>query len=230
MKVAVLLSGCGVYDGSEIQESVFTLLALSKNNIDYVCVASDKKKHHIINHTDGEEMKEERNMLIESSRISRGEVVSIDKLDVGNISALVIPGGFGVAKNFSDWAFKDVACTVDNDIETLILHFLNNKKPIVSLCISPVIVAKVFNSFFNQSLNLTLGSKNEDSDYDIIELHSNLYKLGVATHDKNLDEICFDSNFNVISAPCYMLKGNPNQIYLNVQKAIDKLANLLNRN
>ena len=94
MKTAVLLSGCGVYDGTEIQESVFTLLALSQNNLDFICTAPNVKQHHVINHANGEEINEARNVFVESARIARGEIISLAELNKNNISSLVIPGGF----------------------------------------------------------------------------------------------------------------------------------------
>ena len=120
MKVAVLLSGCGVYDGSEIHESVFSLLALAQNNLEYLCIAPDINHHHIINHTTAEEKNEERNVLIESSRISRCKIISISELDLNEISSLVIPGGFGVVKNLSNWAFKGVDVDILTEVKSLI--------------------------------------------------------------------------------------------------------------
>ena len=135
MKTAVLLSGCGVYDGVEIQESVFAILALSQNNIDYICTAPNINQYHVINHLNGDEINEKRNVLVESSRIARGNIISISKLDKNDISSLLIPGGFGAAKNLSDWAFTGPNGTVMKEVKDLILHCIENKKPIVSLCI-----------------------------------------------------------------------------------------------
>ena len=99
MKTAVLFSGCGVYDGVEIQESVFSILALSQNNLDYICTAPNVNQYHVINHLNGDEINEKRNVLVESSRIARGNIISISKLDKNDISSPLIPGGFGAAKN-----------------------------------------------------------------------------------------------------------------------------------
>ena len=106
MKTVVLLSGCGVYDGSEIHESVFSLLALDQNNLDYICVAPNIKQHHVLNHANGEELKEERNVFFESARIARGAICSLSDLTYNEISSLVIPGVFGSSINLSECAFK----------------------------------------------------------------------------------------------------------------------------
>ena len=98
MKTAVLLSGCGVYDGSEIHESVLALLALAQNKLDYICAAPNINQHHVLNHTTGEVLNETRNVMVESARIARGEIVALEELDKESISSLVLPGGFGAAK------------------------------------------------------------------------------------------------------------------------------------
>ena len=112
MCTAVLLSGCGVYDGSEIHESVLTLLSLEENNIKYLCVAPNIEQKHVINHMNGEEKSDKRNVLEESARIARGKITSLDELDYNQISSLVITGGFGAAKNLSSWAFEGENSTV----------------------------------------------------------------------------------------------------------------------
>ncbi|EPN20295.1 isoprenoid biosynthesis protein with amidotransferase-like domain, partial [Pseudomonas syringae pv. actinidiae ICMP 19070] len=105
-KVAVILSGCGVYDGAEIHESVLTLLRLDQRGAQVQCFAPDIAQHHVINHLTGEEMPESRNVLIESARIARGEVKDIREANADDFDALIIPGGFGSAKNLSDLALQ----------------------------------------------------------------------------------------------------------------------------
>ena len=130
MKTAVLLSGCGVFDGSEIHESVLAFLSLSQNNLAFVCTAPETDHYHIINHLTGDETLEKRNVLVESSRLSRGEITPLSALNLNNVSSLVIPGGFGSAKNLSDWAFKGPNGDVLIEVKNLILHCIKNKKPI----------------------------------------------------------------------------------------------------
>ena len=142
MKIGVLLSGCGVYDGAEIHESVFTLLAIDEIDAEAVCISIDKPQHHVIDHTIGEEMNETRNMLKESARIARGNIKNITDVDPADIDALVIPGGFGSAKNFSDWAFNGPDGTILPEVKLMIVNLINIGKPIAALCVSPVLIAK----------------------------------------------------------------------------------------
>ena len=70
-KIAVVLSGSGVYDGSEIHEAVLSLLAIEKHGAQWHCFAPNINQHHVINHITGAEMDTTRNVLIESARIAR---------------------------------------------------------------------------------------------------------------------------------------------------------------
>ena len=226
MKVLVLLSGCGVYDGSEIHESVFAMLSLSQNNLEFICAAPDIKHHHVVNHLNGEDQKEERNVLSESARIARGDVCSLDDVDFSSVSSLVIPGGFGAAKNLSNWAFKGVDSLVLPAVKNLILHCFENKKPVVALCISPVVVVK---SLEGSSLSplVSVGSVNEKSEYDINEIHGFLSSLGAKTENRSINEVLYDEDLRLISAPCYMMEGTIDQIYRNTKMAIEKLKSVL---
>lgn len=122
-KVAVILSGCGVYDGAEIHESVITLLRLSQRGAQVQCFAPDIAQHHVVNHLTGEEMAESRNVLVESARIARGDVKDVRDAKVEDFDALVVPGGFGAAKNLSDFAFKGDQCEVQPDVLALAKAF-----------------------------------------------------------------------------------------------------------
>ena len=226
MKTAVLLSGCGVYDGTEIHESVLALLALSQNNLDFICTAPDLKQHHVINHISGKEINQERNILVESARISRGEISSLSDLDKINISSLVIPGGFGAAKNLSSWAFEGPDGNVLQEVKDLILHCIENKKPIVSLCISPTLIAKSLQDTVYHP-QLTLGSIKESSEYDISEIHDAISSIGAVSNNRSVKEICIDKELKIITAPCYMMNAKINEIYNNIKMAIDKLSELL---
>ena len=226
MKTAVLLSGCGVYDGVEIQESVFALLALSQNNLDYICTAPNINQYHVINHVNGDEINEKRNVLVESSRIARGDIISLSKLDKDNISSLLIPGGFGSAKNLSDWAFVGPKGSVIKEVKDLILHCIENKKPIVSLCISPTLIAKSLEKTIYKPI-LTLGSVNEISEYNISEINEVISSIGSRVQNKTIEEICVDENLKIISAPCYMMDAKVNEVYNNVKMAVDKLSTMI---
>ena len=142
MKIGVLLSGCGVYDGVEIQEAVLTMLAIEEKGAEVICISVDQPQYHVINHLNGEVMNEQRNMLIEAARIARGKIHEISTIAPADIDALVIPGGFGSAKNFTKWAFSGPEGEIDAKVKLLIVNMVNVGKPIAALCVSPVVVAK----------------------------------------------------------------------------------------
>ena len=143
-KVGVILSGCGVYDGSEIHEAVITLLALERAGALPVCMAPDMEQMHVVNHLTGEEMSgEKRNVLIEAARIARGDIHDIKKVQADELDALIMPGGFGAAKNLSDYAVKGADCDVNEDVARLIRSMHGAKKPIAAVCIAPVLVSSI---------------------------------------------------------------------------------------
>ncbi|MFW5909106.1 MAG: isoprenoid biosynthesis glyoxalase ElbB, partial [Desulfosalsimonas sp.] len=136
--VGVLLSGCGIYDGSEIHETVITLLALERNGASTVCMAPDIDQHHVVNHFTGQPTEESRSVLVESARIARGEITDIKHVRTADLDALIIPGGFGAAKNLSDFAIKGKDAEVHPEVRRLITEMADAKKPVGAICISPV--------------------------------------------------------------------------------------------
>ena len=226
MKIGVLLSGCGVYDGAEIQEAVLTLLAIEEMGAEAVCISIDKEQHHVINHTNGEETKEVRNMLVESARIARGAITSISEIDPADIDALVIPGGFGSAKNFTTWAFSGPEGTILPEVKLLIVNLINIGKPIVALCVSPVVLSKALEGSDINSL-MTIGSDKESSPYDIKGFSDGLEKLGVTTEMKTIKEIAIDRENKIITAPCYMMDASVLEIRENIRLALNALRELL---
>jgi enhancing lycopene biosynthesis protein 2 len=133
MKAAVILAGSGVYDGSEIHESVFTLLALQEYDVEYLVYATNKDQHHVINHLTGEEMEEKRNVLVESAKIARGAAFPVSELEVNQTDLLVIPGGFGAVKNLNQWALKGPYGEIDSEVSAVITAFIEAQKPICGL-------------------------------------------------------------------------------------------------
>ena len=163
---------------------------------------------------------------MESARIARGDIISLSKLNKNEISSLVIPGGFGAAKNLSNWAFKGTEGEVLTEVKDLILHCIENKKPIVSLCISPTLIAKSLEATAYHPI-LTLGTAFEKSEYNISEIHEAISLVGATAIDKSIKEICVDENLKIISAPCYMMDAKVDEIYANTKMAIDKLSDFL---
>ena len=153
MKFAVVLSGSGVYDGAEIHEATLTMLAIDKCGSSYQCFAPDINQHHVINHITGDEMDETRNVLVESARIARGNIKPLSEFKAIDFDALVLPGGFGVAKNLSTLAFDGANCSVNTDVERVVVETAKANKPIGALCIAPAVIVKIL-----QGAKVTIGT------------------------------------------------------------------------
>jgi enhancing lycopene biosynthesis protein 2 len=221
-KIGILLSGCGVYDGSEIQETVLAMLAIQEAGTEYFCISIDKNQHHVINHLDGTEMAESRNMMIESARIARGNVKNINEVEIRDFDALVIPGGFGNAKNLSSWAFDGPNGTILPEVKLLIVNCINAGRPIAALCVSPILIAKALEDS-DLHVELTLGNITDASPYNINDFHAGLQAAGAKTFEKNIDGIQIDEKLKIVSAPCYMMEANILEIRNNIKQAIDAL-------
>ncbi len=211
--IAVVLSGCGVFDGAEIHESVLTLLAIQRAGARYQCFAPDIDQYHVINHMTGEEMDEKRNVLIEASRIARGDIKPLSDYSPADFDALILPGGFGAAKNFSSFAFDGADCTVNRDMEIMLRNTLLADKPIGALCISPVILAKLF-----KDLKLTIGQ--DEGTASVIE------SLG-CTHEKtDHGQVVVDEESKIVTTPCYMLDANIAQIAEGAEACVNKVISM----
>lgn len=220
MKVGVLLSGCGVYDGAEIHESVLTLLAIEEAGAEAVCIGINRDQYHVINHMTGEEQDEQRNMMTEAARIARGDIKEISEVEPADLDMLVIPGGFGSAKNFTSWAFDGPDGDVLPAVKLLLVNMVNIGKPIVALCVSPVVVAK---SFQDSSIKpfMTIGSDQAESPYDIGGFTDGLEATGATTAMKTASEINVDETNKIITAPCYMMETNLTTLRKNIKDAIE---------
>lgn len=212
-KIAVVLSGNGVYDGAEIHESVLTMLAISRKGASYQCFAPDKDQAHVVNHFTGEEMPETRNVLVEAARIARGNIKSLSEYKASDYDALIFPGGFGVAKNLCTFAFDGVDCTVNEEVENVIRQTNAAGKPIGALCISPVMIAKVL-----AGAEVTIG-QDEGASAAIESFGSKHVKT---THG----EIVYDEKFNLVTTPCYMLDASIDQIAEGAGNVIAKILEL----
>lgn len=226
MKIGILLSGCGVYDGAEIQEAVLTMLAIKESGHDYKCISIDKPQHHVINHLTGEEMKESRNMLVEAARIARGDIQKISEVDPADVDALVIPGGFGSAKNFTKWAFAGPDGEILPEVKLFLVNLINVGKPICALCVSPVVLAKALEGSAVHA-NMTLGSDKEPSPYDISAFHEGIEKAGAKASVKTVREVLVDPKNKIVTAPCYMMDANIVEIRNNIKAAIAEMIMLV---
>ena len=225
MKFGILLSGCGVYDGAEIHEAAMAMLAIKELGHEYQCISINKDQHHVVNHLNGEEMDEKRNMMIEAARIARGDVKEISEISPADMDALVIPGGFGSAKNFSKWAFLGPEGEIMDEVKLLIVNMINVGKPICALCVSPVVVAKALEGS-DISAKMTLGSDQEASPYDISGFNAGIESVGAVAEMKTVREIQVDKANKIVTAPCYMMDADILEIRNNAKQAIEATIEL----
>jgi len=226
MKIGVIFSGSGVFDGTEIQEGVFTLLSIKKAGAEAVCFAPDINQHHVINHITGEEMNETRNVLVESARIARGEIKSLDAFDATLLDALILPGGFGAAKNLTKWAFSGPDGDINGQVKNAIVAMVKAGKPIAGLCMGPTVIAKALEGS-GITATLTVGSTDAPSPYEIDAISQGMEKTGATAVMKTVEEISVDLDHKIVTAPCYMMEADILQIRNNIQKAVDALVKLI---
>lgn len=198
-KFAVILCGCGTLDGSEIHESVMTLLAIDRNDCEYSIFAPDADQYHVVNHVTGKVMEEKRNMMVEAARIARGRIRPLAECHVEDFDALVFPGGNGSAKNLFTYAIDGKKCTVREDVARLIRSFHEQKKPIGALCIAPVMLAKVLGD-----ITITVG--NDEKTIDRVT------SFGTKHINTQQTEVISDKQNMVFTTPCYMLPARISDI------------------
>ena len=198
-RLAVVLSGCGVYDGAEIHEAVMTLLAIDRHGAEAQCLAPDIPQHHVINHLTGEESGETRNVLVEAARIARGKIKPLAGFKAGEYDAIVFPGGFGAAKNLCSLAFDGPGCAVDPSVEAAIRAMAQAGKPIGALCISPALIARVLDG-----VTVTIGND--------VETAGAIQAMGGTHQQAGHGEVVIDRARKVATTPCYMLDATISQI------------------
>lgn len=213
-KFAVVLSGSGVYDGAEIHESVLTMLAIVKAGAVYQVFAPDVSQHHVVNHITGEEMPETRNVLVESARIARGNIKPLSEYDPEEFDALILPGGYGVAKNLCTFAFDGTDCKVNSEVEKAIKDTNNLEKPIGALCIAPVLISKLLGD-----VEVTIGQDAAAAKA--------ITSMGSKHVNTNHAEVIVDRQNNIFSTPCYMLDASIVQIELGAINIVEAMLDAM---
>lgn len=215
-KFAVVLSGCGVFDGAEIHEAILTMLAIKKLGADYKIFAPDIDQHHVINHYTGKEMKEKerRNVLVESARIARGNIQPLDEFEEKDFDALIFPGGFGAAKNLSNVAFKGADAEVDEEVERAVKDMLTVKKPIGALCISPAVIAKIIGD-----VKVTIGQDEETAQA--------IEKMGGTHVTTDHGDVVVDDEKLIFTTPCYMLDAEITDIWDGAYNIVDAMIKFM---
>lgn len=215
-KVAIILSGCGVQDGSEIHESVLTLLALVKSGATPLFYAPSIEQAKVANHLTGEESDERRSVLIESARIARGAAKDLAELEISDADAIVFPGGYGAALNLCSFGKDGAGCSVDPQVSRVVKEFHAAGKPSGFICIAPAIAAAVLGK---NNVELTIGTDESTA--------SELKKMGAAHVAKAVDEIHIDSKNKVVSTPAYMLAKNIAEAQSGIEKLVSALLEMI---
>lgn len=214
-KVGVLLCGCGVFDGSEIHEAVLTLLFLDRAGADIVCMAPNADQMHVIDHTNQSAADEKRNVLTESARIARGNIVDLKTITAKQLDALIIPGGFGAAKNLSNFAVKGPDATVHPQVQRILDEMIAAKKPIGALCIAPATVAKALSKHKPQ---VTIGTD--------VGTAAAIETMGCKHVSCKVNEIHVDTQNRIVTTPAYMLGPGIKDVAVGIEKLVKKVIEL----
>lgn len=218
-KVGVVLAGCGVFDGSEIHEAVITLLALDRAGVETLCMAPDVDQMHVVNHLTGDVAEgETRNVLVEAARIARGTISDIKTVSASDIDALILPGGFGAAKNLCDFAVKGPDCDVQPDVAKLVREVVASKKPLAAVCIAPALISKVLGDD-KLAHKLTIGTDEGTAEA--------LETMGSEHVKCPVNEFVVDKENKIVSTPAYMLAGSIGEAAEGIEKTVKALVELI---
>ncbi len=212
-KVGVILHGCGHQDGTEIHEAVITLLCLEQANLSPFCVSIDKPQTRVQDHLKQRALSENRNILIESARIARGKVKTIQEVSADELDGIIIPGGFGAVLNLSNYFEKGIEMSVDLELEKLLKYIHKKNKPIGAICIAPVILAKVFGGLHPL---LTIGTDKETA--------AKIESLGAIHKNCSADDCVVDEKNRFLTTPAYMLATSIKELYSGIGKLVNRFA------
>lgn len=215
-KIGVLLAGCGVYDGSEIHEAVLTMLFLDRADADIICMAPNMEQYHVIDHLSGTETSEKRNVLVESARIARGEIKDLKDVQASDMDAIIIPGGFGAAKNLSDFAINNIQARVHPEVQRIITDMINSHKPVGAICIAPATLTK---AIADKHPEVTIG--NDQGTAELIE------KMGGKHVTCAVDQIHIDRDKKIVTTPAYMIGPSIKDVAVGIEKLVTEVLALI---
>ena len=213
-RIGVLLSGCGVFDGSEIHEAVVTLLALDRAGAQIVCMAPNME-FDVVNHLTQKPSGEKRNVLVESARIARGNIKDLKDVKAADLDGLILPGGFGAAKNLSDFAVKGPDATVHPEVQRIVNEILDAGKPLGAICIAPATVAKAAAA---RNPEVTIGT--DAGTAKAIE------SMGATHKSCAVEMIHLDKSNKIVSTPAYMLGPGIKDVASGIEKLVDQVVKL----
>jgi enhancing lycopene biosynthesis protein 2 len=215
-KIGVVLSGCGVYDGSEIHEAVFTLLAVDRQGCEAICMAPDIDVP-VINHLTKQETGENRNVLLESARIARGKIRDIKGVAAAELDAIIFPGGFGAAKNLCNFAIMGAAATVNPEVARLLKEMASAKKPIGAVCIAPALIAAVLGKDYSPTL--TIGNDPGTA--------AEIDKTGAKHQACPATGLVVDLENKLVTSPAYMLADRISEVYEGIDNCVMEVVKLI---
>ncbi len=215
-KVGVLLSGCGVFDGAEIHEAVLTMLFLDQQGVEIVCMAPDINQAHVVNHITQQEVNETRNVLVEAARIARGEIKNLADVTADQIDALILPGGFGAAKNLSEFAFKGPGGNVNDQTKRILEEMIDAGKVIGALCIAPATVGMALKE---KAPKMTVGKEEG--------VIGALASIGVSHQLCGVNEIAVDEVNKIVTSPAYMLGPGIKDVAVGIEKLVKQVISMI---
>ena len=215
--IGVLLAGCGVYDGAEIHEATLTLYFLDREGVNIINIAPDIDLMHVINHATSNVSEEKRNVLAEAARIARGDIKDLTNITANDLDALIIPGGFGAAKNFINYAVHGRDCKINSEVKRLINEMVDAGKPVGAMCIAPMVVAVALREKDIKPV-LTIGNDKQTA--------SDLVFFGAMHQIAKVDELAVDDKNKMVSTPAYMIGPNISDIAKGIEKLVKKIISL----
>ena len=219
-KVAMILAGCGVNDGSEIHEAVLTMLALDKAGAEVHCFAPDGNQAHVVNHLTHQPVAgEKRNVLVESARIARGQVRNLKEASAGDFDALILPGGFGAAKNLCNYATEGREADVNPEVSRIVKEFVAAQKPVGAMCIAPIVVAAVFKGNDKVHPVMTIGSDPSTA--------ADLESFGATHMTCGVKDCVSDVRNRIVSTPAYMLGKGPAEVSEGIAKMVHTVLEMV---
>lgn len=216
-KIGVILSGCGRFDGAEIHESVITLLALDRGGAEAVCFAPDVDQMHVIDHLAGEPTEETRNVLVESARIARGAISDVASARAEDLDGLMLPGGFGAAKNLCDFAVAGSEARPNPDVARIVVEMMRASKPVAAICIAPALIAAICRDA-GIECSVTIGTDEETAEA--------IRAMGAGHEDCPVAEFHVDEANKLITSPAYMLAGSISEMAEGIERTVEELLRL----
>ena len=216
-RVGVLLSGCGVMDGSEIHEATLTLYFLDKQGAEIICMAPNKDQYEVMNHVTSSRMEETRNVMTEAARIARGKIRDVKTVMVDDVDAIILPGGLGAAKNLCTYAIDGADCTVDEGVAGLLKELQRAQKPIGALCIAPSVIASLFGAELTPEITIGMDPATAES----------MEKMGAKHKKAKVNEIVVDAKNKIVTTPCYMLAQSIKEVGEGVEKLVAKIIEMI---